>query len=103
MLQGNISITELRNYVTPYEEYIKASRSKPSVYEVEVTINNVVGYKEKKEKYEFTKKFNVLAQTEFLAVRKAATSLYWENHEKLEYKTFNIDYQSKLIVENVEY
>ena len=86
-----------------FEEYQKQSTAKLNVYEVEITINQVKGYKGNPEKGEYFKKVNVLAISEEAAVKKAEKMLRWEHHQKLDNKTFNVEHKIKLLVETVEY
>lgn len=85
------------------EEYRKISTSKCNVYEVEITINQVKGYLGKPEKGEYFKKFNILAISEEAAIKKAERMLRWENHQKLDNRTFNVEHKVKLLVESVDY
>jgi hypothetical protein len=86
-----------------FEEYQKQATAKLNVYEVEITINQVKGYLGKPEKGEYFKKFNILAISEEAAIKKAERMLRWENHQKLDNKTFNVEHKIRLLVEEVEY
>ena len=73
-----------------------------NVYEVEVLINNIEGYEEKK--LNLTATYKVLAISEDAAQKKCANYLKWEYRNILEHKKYNVAFPSiKLLVSNVVY
>ena len=73
-----------------------------NVYEVEVLINNIEGYENKK--LNLTATYKVLAISKDAAQKKCANYLKWEYRNILEHKKYNVAFpSSKLLVSNVVY
>ena len=72
-----------------------------NVYEVEVTISQIDGYREGQPSY--TKKENVLAISEDAARKKTERQFVWELRDKINKKSYCVSYKSKLLIENVVY